>query len=88
LLRDDVDDPRGNLRHIPDAGFMIEDGKPRRKEGYKRKPGRGATLVVRFTLRRGEDGRFHGPCNNKAYGTDSTALADDRDGESSDQALE
>jgi hypothetical protein len=43
--------------------------KPRRKKGDKSKNGRSATLVVMYTLRRGGDGRLHGPCNKKVYGT-------------------
>ena len=42
---------------------------PRRKKGDKSKNGRSATLVVMDTLRRGEDGRLHGPVNKKVYGT-------------------
>lgn len=41
----------------------------RRKKGDKSKNGRSATLVVMYTLRRGDDGRLHGPCNKKVYGT-------------------
>jgi hypothetical protein len=41
----------------------------RRKKGDKSKNGRSATLVVMYTLRRGEDGRLHGPTNKKAFGT-------------------
>jgi hypothetical protein len=43
--------------------------KPRRKKGDKSKNGRSATLVVMYTLRRGEDGRLHGPLNKKVFGT-------------------
>jgi hypothetical protein len=43
--------------------------KKRRKKGDKSKNGRSATLVVMYTLRRGEDGRLHGPCNKKVFGT-------------------
>jgi hypothetical protein len=43
--------------------------KARRKKGDKSKNGRSATLVVMYTLRRGEDGRLHGPLNKKVYGT-------------------
>src|SRR5439155_13719417 len=41
----------------------------RRKKGDKSKNGRSATLVVMYTLRRGEDGRLHGPLNKKVFGT-------------------
>jgi hypothetical protein len=43
--------------------------KKRRKKGDKSKNGRSATLVVMYTLRRGEDGRLHGPLNKKVFGT-------------------
>jgi hypothetical protein len=43
--------------------------KKRRKKGDKSKNGRSATLVVIYTLRRGEDGRLHGPVNKKVFGT-------------------
>ena len=43
--------------------------KKRRKKGDKSKNGRSATLVVMYTLRRGEDGRLHGPVNKKVFGT-------------------
>jgi hypothetical protein len=43
--------------------------RERRKKGDKSKNGRSATLVVMSTLRRGEDGRLHGPVNKKVFGT-------------------
>ena len=43
--------------------------KKRRKKGDKSKHGRSATLVVMYTLRRGEDGRLPGPINKKVFGT-------------------
>jgi hypothetical protein len=43
--------------------------KKRRKKGDKSKNGRSATLVVMYTLRRGNDGRLHGPVNKKVFGT-------------------
>ena len=43
--------------------------KKRRKKGDKSKNGRSATLVVMYTLRRGADGRLHGPINKKVFGT-------------------
>jgi hypothetical protein len=43
--------------------------KKRRKKGDKSKNGRSATLVVLYTLRRGADGRRHGPLNKKVFGT-------------------
>ena len=49
--------------------------KPRRKKGDKSKNGRSVTLVVMYTLRRGPDGRLHGPVNKKVYGTFGTRRA-------------
>src|SRR4051812_35789531 len=43
--------------------------KARRKKGDRSKNGRSATLVAMYTLRRGEDGRLHGPVNKKVFGT-------------------
>jgi len=43
--------------------------KKRRKKGDKSKNGRSVTLVVMYTLRRGEGGRLHGPLNKKVFGT-------------------
>lgn len=43
--------------------------KKRRKRGDKSKNGRSITLVVMYTLRRGEDGRLHGPINKQVWGT-------------------
>jgi hypothetical protein len=41
--------------------------KPRRKKGDKSKNARMATLVVMYTLKRGEDGKLHGPLNKRVY---------------------
>ena len=43
--------------------------KKRRKKGDKSQNGRSVTLVVRDTLRRGADGRRHGPLHKKVFGT-------------------
>jgi hypothetical protein len=59
----------GCQRHRGRARRQCRGRKPRRKKGDKSKNGRSATLVVMYTLRRGEDGRLHGPCNKKVYGT-------------------
>ena len=59
----------GCQRHRGQARRRQRGRKPRRKKGDKSKNGRSATLVVMYTLRRGEDGRLHGPCNKKVYGT-------------------
>src|SRR3954467_15440489 len=56
-------------RHRGRARRQRRGRKPRRKKGDKSKNGRSATLVVMYTLRRGADGRLHGPCNKKVFGT-------------------
>jgi hypothetical protein len=59
----------GCQRHRGRARRKRRGRKPRRKKGDKSKNGRSATLVVMYTLHRGEDGRLHGPCNKKVFGT-------------------
>src|SRR5512142_3585602 len=56
-------------RHRGRAKRQRRGRKVRRKKGDKSKNGRSATLVVMYTLRRGEDGRLHGPVNKKVFGT-------------------
>jgi hypothetical protein len=56
-------------RHRGRARRQRRGRRERRKKGDKSKNGRGATLVVMYTLRRGEDGRLHGPINKKVFGT-------------------
>jgi hypothetical protein len=56
-------------RHRGRARRQRRSRKARRKKGDKSKNGRSATLVVMYTLRRGEDGRLHGPLNKKVFGT-------------------
>jgi hypothetical protein len=65
----------GCQRHRGRARRRRRGRKPRRKKGDKSKNGRSATLVVMYTLRRGADGRLHGPCNKKVYGTFGTRHA-------------
>ena len=65
----------GCQRHRGRARRRRLGRKPRRKKGDKSKNGRSATLVVMYTLRRGVDGRLHGPCNKKVYGTFGTRHA-------------
>jgi hypothetical protein len=59
-------------RHRGRARRQQRGRKKRRKKGDKSKNGRSATLVVMYTLRRGADGRLHGPCNKKVFGTFGT----------------
>jgi hypothetical protein len=42
--------------------------KTRKKRGHNSKNGRSATLVAMYTLRRGKDGKLHGPINKKVWG--------------------
>jgi hypothetical protein len=56
-------------RHRGRANRDRRGRKKRRKKGDKSKNGRSATLVVMYTLRRGEDGRLHGPLHKKVFGT-------------------
>src|SRR3954451_22925423 len=56
-------------RHRGRAQRKRRGRKKRRNRGDKSKNGRSATLVVMYTLRRGADGRLHGPCNKKVFGT-------------------
>ncbi len=43
--------------------------RTRRNRGDKSKNGRSITLVVMYTLQRGEDGQLHGPINKKVWGS-------------------
>jgi hypothetical protein len=43
--------------------------RKKRKPGDKSKNGRGAVLIAMYTLKRGPDGRLHGPINKKIYAT-------------------
>jgi len=49
--------------------------KKRKKRGHNSKNGRSATLVAMYTLRRGADGRLHGPINKKIWGQFGTRQA-------------
>lgn len=59
-------------RHRGRCGRKCRGKKKKRKPGDKSKNGRSATLVVMYTLKRGEDGRLHGPINKKVYGSFSS----------------
>src|SRR4051812_4526306 len=56
-------------RHRGRAQRKRRGRKTRRKKGDKSKNGRSATLVVMYTLRRGEDRRRRGPGPQKGFGT-------------------
>ena len=62
--------PCGCQRH---RGRMNRKRKPKQRKQHKKrgnnsKNGRSATLVAMYTLRRGEDGKLHGPINKKVWG--------------------
>ncbi len=47
-----------------------KQGKNRhKKKGDKRKNGRSITLLVIYTLKRGDDGKLHGPINKQVWGS-------------------
>jgi len=59
-------------RHRGRCGRKARGKKRRRKRGDKSKNGRSATTVAMYTLKRGEDGRLHGPVNKKVFATFSS----------------
>lgn len=59
----------GCQRHRGRAARQRRGKKKRRKKGDKSKNGKSATLVVMYTLKRGPDGRLHGPVNKKVFAT-------------------
>ena len=63
--------PRGDVagcqRHRGQAKRKRRGSKKRRKKGDKSKNGKEVVVVVMYTLKRGEDGRLHGPRNKKVW---------------------
>ena len=59
----------GCQRHRGQAKRRTRGSKKRRKKGDKSKNGKEAVVVVIYTLKRGEDGKLHGPLNKKLYAT-------------------
>jgi len=59
----------GCQRHRGQAKRARRGSKNRRKRGDKSKNGKEVTVVVMYTLKRGADGKLHGPLNKKLYGT-------------------
>ena len=59
----------GCQRHRGKAKRHARGSKKRRKKGDKSKNGKEVTVVVMYTLKRGEDGKLHGPLNKKIWGT-------------------
>ena len=67
--------PKGGCnckRHRGKACRKAHGHKKKRKRGDKSKNGRSATLVLMYTLKRGEDGHLHGPINQKVFGSFSS----------------
>ena len=61
--------PCGCQRHRGQAKRQARGSKKRRKKGDKSKNGKEVMVVVLYTLKRGEDGRLHGPINKRLYAT-------------------
>ena len=59
----------GCQRHRGQAKRQARGSKKRRKKGDKSKNGKEAMVVVMYTLKRGEDGKLHGPMNKKVWGS-------------------
>jgi hypothetical protein len=63
------DCPCGCQRHRGKAKRQADGSKKRRKKGDKSKNGKEVTVVVMYTLKRGDDGKLHGPINKKIWAT-------------------
>lgn len=61
--------PCGCQRHRGRQARQARGPSKRRKKGDKSKNGRSATLVAMYTLRRGADGKLHGPINKRVWGS-------------------
>jgi hypothetical protein len=61
--------PCGCQRHRGQAKRQARGSKKRRKRGDKSKNGKEVTVVVMYTLKRGADGKLHGPINKKIWAT-------------------
>ena len=59
----------GCQRHRGQCKRRANGSRKRRKRGDKSKNGRSITLVAMYTLKKGEDGRLHGPVNKKIWGS-------------------
>jgi hypothetical protein len=59
----------GCQRHRGQAKRRDRGRKKRRKRGDKSKNGKEVSVVVMYTLKRGNDGKLHGPINKKLYAT-------------------
>lgn len=67
--RHETDCPCGCQRHRGQAKRKQRGSKKRRKKGDKSKNGKEVVVVVMYTLKRGVDGKLHGPINKKLYAT-------------------
>ena len=63
------DCPCGCQRHRGKAKRKARGSKKRRKKGDKSKNGKEVSVVVMYTLKRGDDGKLHGPINKKLFAT-------------------
>jgi hypothetical protein len=61
--------PCGCQRHRGKANRQARGRKKRRRKGDKSKNGKEVIVVVMYTLRRGDDGKLHGPMHKKLYAT-------------------
>lgn len=59
----------GCQRHRGKIKRKARGSKKRRKKGDKSKNGKEVSVVVMYTLQRGDDGKLHGPINKKLYAT-------------------
>ena len=59
----------GCQRHRGKCQRQRRGPKKRRKKGDKSKNGKEAMVVVMYTLKRGSDGKLHGPINKKVWAT-------------------
>ena len=59
----------GCQRHRGQGKRQARGRKKRRKKGDKSKNGKEVMVVVMYTLRRGVDGKLHGPVNKKVWAT-------------------
>jgi hypothetical protein len=61
--------PCGCQRHRGQQKRKTRGPRKRRKKGDKSKNGREVVVVVIYTLRRGPEGKLHGPINKKVWGS-------------------
>ncbi len=57
----------GCQRHRGKSQRQARGSKKRRKKGDKRKNGKEVIVLVMYTLKRGPDGKLHGPINKKVW---------------------